>query len=141
ASCRASARWSASSRTGRRGRVGGCPGRASSRAATAPSPTPSSSARKCRPCESVYAPSRSGSESARIRRSRSALVHALHLLDDRRVGFLDALAGLLCRRLDSLGRACDGLSLSFQELDGLLDAVHAAEERLLVNLRGILHAL
>src|SRR5215467_11292024 len=119
----------------------GMSGPRADRAATAPSPTPSSSARKCRPCESVYAPSRSGSKSARTRSSRLALVDALHLLDDCRVRVLDALARLLRRRLEPLGRARDRLSLSLQQLDGLLDAVHPAEERLLVELRRILHAV
>src|SRR4030095_5800803 len=126
---------------GRRGRGGGCPGPAASHAVTASSLMQSSSARKCRHCESAYAPSRSDSRNARTRSSRLVLVDALHLLDDRRIGLLDSLAGLLRRHLDPLGRARDRLRLPFHELDGLLDAVDAAQERLLIQLRRILRAV
>src|SRR5437667_369081 len=52
-----------------------------------------------------------------------------------------AFLHLLRRRLKPLGRARDGLSLTFHELERFLDAVDARHERLLVELRGILRAV
>src|SRR2546422_11628648 len=54
---------------------------------------------------------------------------------------LNTLAGLLRRRLNSLGRAGECLRVTFEKLERLLDTVHGVDERLLVRLHRVFRAL
>src|SRR2546428_461573 len=92
--------------------------------------------------ENAYAPSRSGSRSGRTRRSSLVLVvDVLHRRDDGRARFLNALAGLLRRRLKPLGRAGERLGVTFEKLERLLDTVHPLRQRLLINVHRVLRAV